>query len=669
MPSYQDYKQYKEKTLEIFAEFEKNCTPDTDLTAIKAQIEKIKANHFTLAIAGEAKAGKSTFINALLGVDLLPTGVLQATSAIIKIVKEAMPKLTIKYADGTQEEYIDDIASLKAKLVVVGSIQDQYRTIPHTLLDEYIKGGFSHKNVTDTFLTELTQKGGEDYKIQKEAIIDYVKNTSKANIPEEIRIAYPLPWEFDEFSVVDTPGVNATGGVQNTTYNYIAQANAILFVHSIGNIASESFKKFVEGVSDKSCEYLFLLLTHANSKTKDDVDATLKEAKRTYQGKLKENRVFAVDSLARLVYQDLKNGKTLDDIKKNSPEKKKIIPELKDLAEEQNTTDYMSVANAMSSFTNIEKAINQLSTEAPCLQLVDVLNKIIEYHRSIIKIGKENIDLKKVKYQNPQDISAQIAEKKKEIEEYSKTLNSSADDLKAKYSGNSAFHVKEAEKLKKKYSENLRALNENNLEQTVRKQMADFVNEIDNLEATITKDFKETYATLNINGTTDIKKTYIPKVDVDALIHKAKSQSYKKEDVYKDVVVIDHERRWYTLWIGKFEVKKTVRQHEGTKDVFDNAKFRQNTIEEAVLGVSSIGIEASEALTIMTAKYIELLRIESINLLEQRKIDLDNIEKTKQTNEELHEEIKAIEKQISLSEQAMQKIEPIILNLNINSTI
>ena len=36
-------------------------------------------------VLGEAKSGKSTFINAYLGVNLLPTGILQCTSSIIKI--------------------------------------------------------------------------------------------------------------------------------------------------------------------------------------------------------------------------------------------------------------------------------------------------------------------------------------------------------------------------------------------------------------------------------------------------------------------------------------------------------------------------------------------------------------------------------------------------------
>lgn len=44
-----------------------------------------KDGKFSLVVAGQVKAGKSTFLNALLGEDVLPTDVLQSTSAIIEV--------------------------------------------------------------------------------------------------------------------------------------------------------------------------------------------------------------------------------------------------------------------------------------------------------------------------------------------------------------------------------------------------------------------------------------------------------------------------------------------------------------------------------------------------------------------------------------------------------
>lgn len=55
------------------------------LIDIRNKAEKVRADRFSLMIAGESKSGKSTFINAYLGVELLPMDVKQCTSAIIEI--------------------------------------------------------------------------------------------------------------------------------------------------------------------------------------------------------------------------------------------------------------------------------------------------------------------------------------------------------------------------------------------------------------------------------------------------------------------------------------------------------------------------------------------------------------------------------------------------------
>lgn len=56
--------------------------------------------HFTLAIAGKMSSGKSTFINALTGMNILPTGHFQTTSTITYIEDSNVPAIEITYCDG-----------------------------------------------------------------------------------------------------------------------------------------------------------------------------------------------------------------------------------------------------------------------------------------------------------------------------------------------------------------------------------------------------------------------------------------------------------------------------------------------------------------------------------------------------------------------------------------
>ena len=82
-----DYKQNKLQVLALYDEFKKIFEESGKKISenIETQAKKIKDEVFNLMILGEAKSGKSTFINAYLGKEVVPMDVRQCTSAIIKI--------------------------------------------------------------------------------------------------------------------------------------------------------------------------------------------------------------------------------------------------------------------------------------------------------------------------------------------------------------------------------------------------------------------------------------------------------------------------------------------------------------------------------------------------------------------------------------------------------
>ena len=65
---------------------------------------KLTASRFNLAVLGQMKRGKSSFINALLGAEVLPTGILPLTSVITRIRYGARPLATIHYQTGQADE-------------------------------------------------------------------------------------------------------------------------------------------------------------------------------------------------------------------------------------------------------------------------------------------------------------------------------------------------------------------------------------------------------------------------------------------------------------------------------------------------------------------------------------------------------------------------------------
>lgn len=82
-----DYRQNKEDVLSLYRAYEEFCKKaDVSVNeSMRSEAKKIEDEVFNLMILGEAKSGKSTFINAYLGREVVPMDVRQCTSAIIRI--------------------------------------------------------------------------------------------------------------------------------------------------------------------------------------------------------------------------------------------------------------------------------------------------------------------------------------------------------------------------------------------------------------------------------------------------------------------------------------------------------------------------------------------------------------------------------------------------------
>ena len=90
-----DYKQVKADVLKqydsvmpLIQEIKGNSatTFDTQLTQLQMDVDNIRKDVFRLMIVGEAKSGKSTFINAYLGKEILPMDVKQCNYKFFNLI-------------------------------------------------------------------------------------------------------------------------------------------------------------------------------------------------------------------------------------------------------------------------------------------------------------------------------------------------------------------------------------------------------------------------------------------------------------------------------------------------------------------------------------------------------------------------------------------------------
>jgi small GTP-binding protein len=76
---------------------------DTDRKALAALRDRLEAARLRVLVAGEAKRGKSTLVNALLGREILPVGVTPLTAVATTVVQGDGEEIDVGFADGRTE--------------------------------------------------------------------------------------------------------------------------------------------------------------------------------------------------------------------------------------------------------------------------------------------------------------------------------------------------------------------------------------------------------------------------------------------------------------------------------------------------------------------------------------------------------------------------------------
>lgn len=456
------YKKAKEDVLKCYSEFldiiSKTDFPkdDTSLQALKSQAIKIKEDKFCLMIAGEAKSGKSTFINAYLGTEILPMDVRQCTSSVVEIKYGKEFVLYATYADGRSKKIIGekDIARF---LIDNASIDDEYRDIPITIINNEIIVKYKNKSIPKQIISDLLNgvESENIHRLSKEEynkkIIEYIRNTQPKweKIVTKIDIEYPFKDnDMRGIRIIDSPGVNAVGRVGDVTAKYIESADAIMFLRPITGVAIEanSFKEFLESKSvDRNKNAMFLILTRAASESEETIERAYEEFVNMFGIQKNDNRhgivkeqIISVDSKAKLYYNIFKEMPTLE-IKnkiKSMNSEKKIEPFLK-LAwfdSDGEKESFLSELKRISNFNTIDQSLNKFGRKAQFIALSEFLGRMLKVYTKISVSLHEKIANYKLKAKDPNKLILKIRQTEAELIDIENRMTEKVDDINFKYS-------------------------------------------------------------------------------------------------------------------------------------------------------------------------------------------------------------------------------------------
>lgn len=432
-----DIKKNKEKSLSILAN----------------KAESIRINKFRLMVVGEAKSGKSTFINAYLGKEILPMDVKQCTSAIVEIRYGKTFKLIATYADN-RVEIIDDEKAITSFLTKNAAIDDDYRDIPISIINNEIiikkQGRKPFNDEIDDLLEgikndNIYHMAEKDYhaKVRK-----YIKEKTPIwnNIVKKIEIEYPFEdKELRGIEIVDSPGVNAEGKVGDITEGYIEKANAVMFLKPIIGSALEatSFKRFLESKSaERNKNAMFLILTRAANETSENIKRIHAEAYKQFPT-ISEHQIIHLDSKTELFYNKIKDM--------NEEELGAYMDPLVDREEldsflqtpwfkaKFNREDYLKRLKVLSNFSVVDAALNRFAHKAHYIALNDFLEHMILILNYTKDQLDDNIETYSKKAKDPQQLAAELAQKSKELLNLSNKLSKSSGAIEKKYSGSNGI--------------------------------------------------------------------------------------------------------------------------------------------------------------------------------------------------------------------------------------
>ena len=428
----------------------KETTYDDLLGSLKTQAVDIKKDKFRLMVAGEAKSGKSTFINAYIGEEILPMDVMQCTSSIITIRCGKSFTLKATYADGKTES-INSAKKIREFLNKHAAINDNYRCIPVAMIDHEIlikgKGKKPPEKIIRDFLEGV--KGDNVNRLPQDEynnrIREYIDTHTKTwdRIIKKIEIEYPFEEEYlSGIEIVDSPGVNAIGKLGDITNEYIKNAHAIMFLKPLSGQAleDEAFVKFMDSVSvARNKNAKFLILTHAADVTPNEKEKLVKNAHDQYNSSVSSEQIIAIDSKAEIFYNKYSKY-TLEECAKEINELDECgnLDKTLESAWFRNQNDrkaFLEKLKSVSQFDLIDRALERFARKAHFLNMQKFLEIMLRSVGVALSHAEQNINLTKIASEDLEKLRKQINKLNNEMLKLNISINETLDNIKGEYTG------------------------------------------------------------------------------------------------------------------------------------------------------------------------------------------------------------------------------------------
>lgn len=246
----------------------------SDATIISTLAEQLVGEAFKVLVIGEFKRGKSTFINALLGAEVLPAYATPCTAVINEVKHADQPRALLHFKPELPSPLPDGL--------------------PDTVHAHLKRQG--PRVSMDIPVTEL-----ERYVVIRDPARDQAESVAETPYAL-VELFWPLALLRNGVEIIDSPGLNEHETRNDITINYLGKADAIIFVMSCHALASQSEMRSVQEIRDYGHKELFFVANRFDEIRKKERERTREYAlsKLADQTDRGERGIFFLSSLDAL---------------------------------------------------------------------------------------------------------------------------------------------------------------------------------------------------------------------------------------------------------------------------------------------------------------------------------------------------------------------------------
>lgn len=311
----QEFADYLSITAKILTEAEENNLStsgklglESIVTDLELVSKNLKEGIFRLLVLGDMKRGKSTFVNALIKENLLPTNVNPCTAVLTVMSHGENRQVTVHFNDGKEPEQLN----------------------------------------FESFKVRYTINPEEGKQLQEEG------KQAFPNV-EYAEVKYPLDLLKHGVQIIDSPGLNDTEARNQLTLGYINNCHAILFVLSATQQFTLGEERYLETYIKNRGLTVFFLINAWDEIQRRLIDPEDLNAKQEAEDKVRQVFRTNLTKYCEVDGEDLYDKRVFEISSLNA-----LRERLKSPPKSSEETGFDKFINALNTFLTKERAVSEL---------------------------------------------------------------------------------------------------------------------------------------------------------------------------------------------------------------------------------------------------------------------------------------------------------------------